>query len=126
VARDGEELELMATAGEVIEQLMAVIEDRRDNPPARSYTTTLLTGGVEKIGGKVIEESGEIVQAAGEPSGAAQRQHVIHEAADLLYHLFVLLAHQRIALHEVAAELARRFGTSGLDEKAARRQGTEG
>ena len=100
---------------------MAVIEDRKANRPEKSYTTKLLAGGVEKIGSKVTEEAAEVVEAAGEP-GDAGRSHTIAEAADVLYHLFVLLAHRDIALADVEAELAKRFGISGLDEKAARKK----
>jgi len=101
-------------------RLMATIRDRKENPPQRSYTTKLFNGGVEKIGEKVVEEAAEVVQAAGEP-GNEGRQHLIYEAADLMYHLFVMLAHREIDLSEVEAELARREGTSGLDEKASRK-----
>lgn len=98
---------------------MATIEDRRKNPPAKSYTTSLFAGGVSKIGAKIVEEAAEVVEAAGEP-GDAGRKHLVYEAADLIYHLFVMLGHKEIPLGEVEAELARRFGISGLDEKAAR------
>lgn len=101
---------------------MAVIVDRRDRPPEKSYTTTLLAGGVEKIGAKIREEADEVVEAAGE-EGEAGRAHLIYETGDLLYHLWVLLAYKRITLAEVEAELARRFGVSGLDEKASRGDG---
>jgi phosphoribosyl-ATP pyrophosphohydrolase len=104
---------------EVLRQLMAVIEDRKANPPARSYTTTLFEGGVEKIGSKITEEAAEVIEAAAE-TGEEGRQHLIREAADLIYHLFVMLGHCNVKLVEVEAELARRFGISGLDEKAAR------
>lgn len=103
-------------------RLMAVIEDRKANPPAKSYTTSLLVGGVSKIGAKITEEAREVVDAAGEP-GDAGRAHLIYEAGDLLYHLFVLLAHREIKLEEVEAELGRRFGVSGIDEKASRGEG---
>ncbi len=115
-----EKEKLPASAGEVISQLMAVIEDRRENPPERSYTTSLFRGGVDKIGGKILEEAQEVVEAAGEAPGGAQREHLIYEACDLLYHLFVLLGYQQITLPEVSNELARRFGIGGLDEKASR------
>lgn len=101
---------------------MAVIYDRKRNPRANSYTNTLLDKGLEKIGAKISEEAGELIEAAGEP-GDEGRQHTIREAADLLYHAFVLLAHRDIPLSDVEAELARRFGISGLDEKASRGQG---
>jgi phosphoribosyl-ATP pyrophosphohydrolase len=104
----------------VVAQLMAVIEDRKRNPPAKSYTTTLLNGGIPKIGGKVQEEAREVVEAAYE-EGEQGRKHVIAEAADVVYHLLVLLAHQEVKWDEVEAEIARRFGISGLDEKALRK-----
>ena len=106
-------------AASILAQLMAVIEDRKRNPPEKSYTTTLFNGGVAKMGAKIQEEAREVVEAAYE-SGDAGRNHVIYESVDLIYHLFVLLGHQGIRLSEVATEIARRFGISGLDEKAAR------
>jgi phosphoribosyl-ATP pyrophosphohydrolase len=100
---------------------MAVIEDRRANPSEKSYTNRLLSGGVAKIGEKISEEAAEVVEAAAEP-GAAGQQHLVREAADLIYHLLVMLAHRDTNLAQVESELARRFGISGLDEKAARTQ----
>ncbi len=102
-------------------QLMTTIEDRKANPPERSYTTSLLRGGIEKIGGKILEEAHEVVAAAAEP-GDDGRSHFIHESADLIYHLFVMLGHQGVSLKEVEDELRCRFGVSGLDEKAARHE----
>jgi len=84
-----------------------------------SYTSQLLAGGIERIGGKVIEEAAELVEAAGEP-GEPGRQHTLREAGDLLYHLLVLLAARDVRLEEVEAELARRTGVSGIEEKASR------
>ena len=98
---------------------MAIIEDRKANPPPKSYTTALFAGGTAKIGEKIREEAAEVGAAADEP-GDAGRAHLIYEAADLIYHLFVMLGYRDIKLAEVEAELARRFGMSGLDEKAAR------
>lgn len=103
----------------ILDRLMAVIEDRKLNPPPKSYTTSLFQGGVAKIGAKILEEAREVVEAADEP-GAEGRQHLIYEAGDLLYHLFVMLGHREVRLAEVEAELARRFGISGIDEKASR------
>jgi phosphoribosyl-ATP pyrophosphohydrolase len=103
----------------ILAQLMAVVADRKANPPAKSYTTSLFAGGVEKIGGKITEEAGEVVEAAGEP-GDAGREHLVREAADLIYHLLVMLAARDASLADVEAELAKRFGISGIDEKASR------
>jgi phosphoribosyl-ATP pyrophosphohydrolase len=102
--------------GEVLEALEQVIASRRGDSPERSYTSRLLAGGVTKVGAKVTEEAEELVRAAaGEPT-----DRVVAEAADLLYHALVLLACRDVPLVSVEAELARRFGVSGLVEKAAR------
>ena len=109
----------VSTPDSVLEQLMNVIRDRQANPSGKSYTTQLLAGGVAKIGGKITEEAAEVVEAASEP-GDEGRRHFIYEAADLTYHLCVMLAHRGVQLAEVEAELARRFKMSGLEEKARR------
>ena len=109
----------MPASDSVFSKLMAVIEERKATRPEKSYTTKLFAGGIEAIGAKIVEEAAEVVAAAAEP-GDAGRAHTIHEAADVIYHLFVLLGYCDISLAEVEAELARRFGISGLDEKASR------
>ena len=109
----------LSDASSIFARLMAVIEDRKRNPSEKSYTTRLLAGGAAKIGEKIREEAAEVAQAAGEPD-AAGRSHLIHEAADLVYHLLVMLGHRDIRIEELEAELSRRFGVSGLEEKAAR------
>jgi phosphoribosyl-ATP pyrophosphohydrolase len=103
----------------VLHQLMSVLEDRKINPPPNSYTARLYAGGDTKISAKITEEARELTEAAGE-SGDQGRRHLIYESSDLIYHLLVLLAYHDIKLDEVEAEIARRFGQSGLDEKAAR------
>lgn len=102
--------------GEILETLEQVIVARKGESPDRSYTSRLLAGGVSKVGGKVTEEAGELVQAAAAETDA----RVVSEAADLIYHTLVLLACRGLSLAQVEDELARRFGVSGLDEKAAR------
>jgi phosphoribosyl-ATP pyrophosphohydrolase len=99
--------------------LEQTILTRQAAPGEKSYTAQLLAGGIEKIGGKIIEEAAEVVEAAGEEDEAG-RKHTIREAGDVLYHLLVLLACRGVSLAEVEAELARRFGVSGLEEKAKR------
>ena len=106
-----------------LQELMGLIEARRDQPPENSYTATLLAGGIDRIGEKLSEEAAEVVSAAEQVDGSEpRREEVVHEAADLIYHLFVLLAYSRVDLDEVSAELRSRFGTSGLKEKASRKR----
>jgi phosphoribosyl-ATP pyrophosphohydrolase/phosphoribosyl-AMP cyclohydrolase len=102
--------------GEVLESLEQVIASRKGSHPDRSYTARLLAGGVAAAGAKVTEEAGELVQAA----AAESDERVVSEAADLVYHTLVLLACRELPLARVERELARRFGVSGLAEKAAR------
>jgi phosphoribosyl-ATP pyrophosphohydrolase len=106
-----------------LDQLEETIRQRQLAGEAdKSYTAKLLAGGVAKIGPKVTEEAAEVVEAAGEPDEAG-REHTIREAADVIYHLMVLLAVRGVKLEEVERELARRFGMSGLEEKASRGPG---
>jgi len=107
----------------ILPALEAVILDRKANPPAkRSYVVGLFEGGVPAIGAKLIEEAAETVEAADE-RGDDGRAHLVREAADLLFHAMVLLAHRGVALAEVEAELGRRFGVGGIEEKEARGKG---
>ncbi|MCA9229525.1 MAG: phosphoribosyl-ATP diphosphatase [Planctomycetales bacterium] len=103
-----------------LDQLEQTILARKASADEKSYTARLLAGGVGQIGSKITEEAAEVVEAAGEP-GEDGRQHTIREAGDLVYHLLVMLAAREVTLQEVEAELARRFGVSGLEEKAARK-----
>ena len=109
----------MPRLGETLESLERVVDSRRNDPPDRSYTSRLLAGGVPAIGAKVTEEAGELVAAADHETD----DRVVSEAADLVYHMLVLLACRGVGLSQVEDELARRFGISGLDEKAARTAG---
>ena len=105
----------------VLGRLTEVIRQRKAQPSDRSYTAQLLAGGVERMGAKVTEEAAEVVEAAAEP-GKDGQDHLVREVADLLYHVMVLLAYRDRTLADVEHELGRRFGTSGLDEKASRDQ----
>lgn len=101
----------------IIEQLARVLEARRDAATGeKSYTKSLLQQGMPKILEKIAEEHGEL--AAELPSGDDAK--VVHETADLLFHVMVGLTARRIPVERVLGELARRFGTSGHVEKAAR------
>lgn len=108
---------MSGNAGEdVLPRLFALIEERARLRPRDSYVSALFEGGHAAIAAKVREESGELVEAAAEDD----HQHTAHEAADLLFHVLVLLAQAGVTLDAVLAELESRFGVSGLAEKAAR------
>jgi phosphoribosyl-ATP pyrophosphohydrolase len=101
---------------DVLLRLAALIHSRRNEDAAKSYTSELLQGGVERCAKKLGEEATETVIAAlGQDAGALKR-----EAADLVYHLLVLLESRGLALSDVIGELEQRMGTSGHVEKAAR------
>jgi phosphoribosyl-ATP pyrophosphohydrolase len=104
-----------------LDRLEQTIGARAANRSEQSYTSQLLAGGLETIGAKVLEEAAEVVDSAGEP-GEAGREHFIREVGDLVYHLLVLMRARECSLADVEAELARRFGVSGLEEKAARKK----
>ena len=103
----------------IIEQLDRVLQARRDSASGeKSYTKSLLDAGMPKILAKIAEEHGEL--AAELPAGDDAK--VIHETADLLFHVMVGLASRNIPVERVLDELGRRFGTSGHAEKAARKK----
>ncbi|SPH18756.1 Phosphoribosyl-ATP pyrophosphatase [Defluviimonas aquaemixtae] len=99
-----------------LEKLAATIAERRGADPDTSWTATLLAKGPEKCAEKFGEEAVEaIVEAV-----KGDRGRLTAEAADVLYHLLVMLAARDVTLAEVMAELERREGTSGIAEKARR------
>ena len=101
---------------DVLQRLTALIRSRRAESASKSYTRELLDGGPERCAKKLGEEAIELAIAA----IAEDRDRVIAEAADLLYHFVVVLRSRDIALCEVEVALGRRTATSGLDEKASR------
>ncbi|WP_068073691.1 phosphoribosyl-ATP diphosphatase [Novosphingobium lentum] len=100
----------------ILSRLEATIAERLTGDPASSYVAKLNARGVGKIAQKVGEEAVETVIAALSGNDA----ELVGEAADLLFHLIVLLAAKGVPLADVLAELQRREGTSGIAEKAAR------
>ena len=100
----------------IIDELYRVICERRDHPRPDSYVSSLLQKGPDQVLKKVGEESCEVLLAAKNEDSAA----LIHELADLTFHLLVLMADQNIPPSAIKSELNRRFGTSGLIEKANR------
>ncbi len=102
---------------DILKQLEATISERKHAAPETSYVAHLNAKGLDTILKKIGEEATETVIAA--KSGS--REAIIFETADLLFHVLVMLGHQQIALADVLAELERRDGTSGIDEKSARK-----
>jgi len=100
----------------VLDRLFEIVTARRDERPEGSYVVGLLDAGWEAIAAKVREEAQEVVDAARDESDEA----LAHEAADLLFHLWVMLASRGLEPRAVYAELERRFGIGGLEEKASR------
>lgn len=106
------------TDNDILTQLAAVLEARKGADADSSYVAGLYAKGLDAILKKVGEEATETVMAAkdGEPD------KLVYEVADLWFHTLVLLAYQGLAPDDVLNELARRFGISGIEEKAARGQ----
>jgi phosphoribosyl-ATP pyrophosphohydrolase len=103
--------------GDILARLAAVLEERKRADPESSYVARLYAKGLDAILKKIGEEATETVLAAKD----GDRKQLIHEVADLWFHTLVLLAREGLQPAEVLAELERRFGLSGLDEKAQRR-----
>ncbi|MDD3449295.1 MAG: phosphoribosyl-ATP diphosphatase [Gammaproteobacteria bacterium] len=103
---------------EVLARLAEVLEARKTEDPSKSYVAGLYAKGLDGILKKVGEEATETVLAAKDGDAA----HVVYETADLWFHTLVMLAYLDLRPEQVLEELARRFGVSGLDEKAARGQ----
>jgi phosphoribosyl-ATP pyrophosphohydrolase len=108
----------MAMTDDVLAQLAAIIKDRKTAPADKSYTRQLLDAGPSRCAKKLGEEEVETVMAGVSEDDDALRA----EAADLLYHLLVLLESRAIAIDDVLAVLEKRMGLSGLEEKASRTQ----
>ncbi|MGB4600013.1 MAG: phosphoribosyl-ATP diphosphatase [Trichlorobacter sp.] len=106
----------MSTPQHVLDELYQVILSRKEASPDSSYTASLLAKGIDKILKKLGEETTETVIAG---KGGSDTE-LTCEAADLCYHLLVLLAARNIPASAVWEELARRSGTSGIAEKASR------
>ena len=104
---------------QILDRLYEIVVDRRDERPMGSYVVTLLDGGWEVIAEKIREESEEVVLAARDEGDEA----LAHEVADLLFHVWVMMASRGVEPAAVYAELARRFGVGGHEEKASRKEG---
>jgi phosphoribosyl-ATP pyrophosphohydrolase len=104
------------SADDILAQLAAVLDERRKADPGTSYVAKLYQQGLDAILKKVVEETTETVIAA----KSGDKEQLVRETADLWFHTLVLLKQQGLGHEAVLAELARRFGVSGIAEKAAR------
>lgn len=108
MCQDGEEAN-----GGIVDQLYAVALQRKHHPQDRSYVSSLMQGGPDRILKKVVEEAGEVALAVKNEN----REEIIHEVADLLFHTIVALGYCDIPMTSVQRELGKRFGQSDIREK---------
>jgi len=101
---------------DILRQLAEVLEARKGADPDSSYVAGLYAKGLDAILKKIGEEATETVMAAKD----GDREQIVYETADLWFHSLILLAHEGLAPEDVLEELGRRFGVSGLREKAGR------
>ena len=106
-------------SSDIFDRLMEQLHQRARELPEGSYTTKLIRGGIPKMGSKILEEALEVIESARE-TGDEGREHMVREACDVLYHLWVLLATKEIHVDDLRRELQRREGTSGIVEKQNR------
>ncbi len=102
---------------DILNQLAQVLEQRKSQDPQKSYVASLYAKGLDSILKKIGEEATETVIAA----KGGDKGQIVYEMADLWFHCMVLLAQQGLGPEAITSELQRRFGLSGLEEKAARR-----
>lgn len=111
-------------SADVLARLAAVIESRlpaRGGDPERSYVARLLRKGPDAFLKKVGEEATEVVMAAKDAERGGERARIVAEVADLWFHTMIALAHYGLKPADVLAELQRREGMSGIEEKALRK-----
>ncbi|HBA72677.1 MAG: phosphoribosyl-ATP diphosphatase [Geobacteraceae bacterium GWC2_55_20] len=101
---------------DILQAVYRVIIDRKNQPAENSYTASLMHKGIDKILKKVGEEATEVIIA----SKDGKLDEIVYETADLFFHLLVMLGYHDIPVEDVYDELRRRFGTSGIEEKASR------
>ena len=108
----------MNNSTNIINRLSLLLKERKNSPHSSSYTSQLFIEGTEKIIAKIKEESEELIESA--EADVLDKNSIIHEAADLLFHVMVLLAYKDIDPSKILEELENREGVSGLEEKSKR------
>ncbi len=106
---------------EILSQLTEILEQRKSAEADSSYVASLYSKGLDAILKKVGEEATETVMAAKDVANGGDKEKLVYEVADLWFHTMILLAEQDLSADDVLNELARRFGVSGHEEKAARK-----
>lgn len=106
---------------EILAKLTEILEQRKTAAPDSSYVAGLYAKGLDAILKKIGEEATETVMAAKDVAANGDRTKMVYEVADLWFHTMVLLAQHDLSADDVLNELARRFGVSGLEEKASRK-----
>ena len=109
------------TDTDTLARLSAVIASRKGGDPEQSYVARLLHKGPDAFLKKIGEEATEVVMAAKDAEHGGAREKIVAEMADLWFHGMVALAHYGLSAADVVAELARREGLSGIEEKALRK-----
>lgn len=107
-------------SNDILTALAAILEQRKQAAPESSYVSSLYAKGLNKILEKVGEEATETIIAAKDAQLSGETQELIGETADLWFHSLVMLSQLGLGPDDVLAELDRRFGLSGLEEKASR------
>lgn len=103
---------------EILRRVQATLEERRNAAPGTSYVASLYAKGTDSICKKIAEEAAEAIMAAKD----GDRLHLVREVTDLWFHSMILLSHFGVSVDDVACELRRREGISGIDEKKSRKQ----
>jgi len=106
---------------EVMRRVQATLAERKGTAPDSSYVASLYAKGTDSICKKVAEEAAETIMAAKD----GDRLHLVREVTDLWFHSMILLAHNGLSVDDVLAELRRREGISGIDEKNSRAAGNK-
>ncbi|HKJ30019.1 MAG: phosphoribosyl-ATP diphosphatase [Desulfuromonadales bacterium] len=107
----------MKERNDILDAVYQVVQDRKQNPSEKSYVASLYAKGLDKILGKIGEEATEVAVAG----KGGEVDEVVSEVADLWFHTLVLLSYYDLPPEKIYAELERRFGLSGLEEKASRK-----
>ena len=104
------------TSETMFQRVYEVIMERKNKSPNNSYVASLMDKGIDSILKKIGEESAEVILAAKN----ANKKEQVHEITDLWFHLLILMGFQGITTEDISLELKKRFGQSGLEEKAQR------